>query len=107
MLRDIIDRVTQRKEYVGKLEQRCEELTLEVATLRRELAGVDAQGDVLDPTGGLELEIRKLAMARVVNLKSAIAKLLLVMESQWCGADEQATLRTARAIMENELDGIG
>jgi len=102
----------ERIRYADKLERRCSELIAENGHLRFELSlHDDSQNSPpladLATMATAMVKYEKLARTRVTNLKAAIGRLLGVMNSQWCGADEQAMLRTARAIVEDEVDGVG
>lgn len=106
-LMSLLAPAAERERYAAKLEQRCAELLTENTLLQRELAHVNETDPPNRALAAKHEKLMKSAKLRVTNLKSTIDRLLSIMNSQWCGADEQATLRTARAIVEDELDGIG
>lgn len=88
--------------------------------LRRELheahqrlaayAEEDAQ-EFANGTGDGAFIHRKIAMTRVENLKALAAKLLgtltVEMASGWSSSESQMLVRTGRAIIKDEVDGLG
>ncbi len=84
------------------LERRLDDLEVRCRQLHDENEALHADLERLGDLDTVREELRS-RNARITDLKAALSSVLILLGKQWAGAEEQAIMRTALAVLENDL----